>query len=95
MLFVLGAHRLIGQTKNASHFSAWSSALLSHEEYRKSQVASGKSPADLDIDMDRHPSHMRSKGLTTHEGSRISDWVHKTQKTLSSVKSGEWKGVGG
>jgi len=59
------------KTKNASHFAAWSSCLLSQEMFRKAQMAGGASP----------------KGrVPCGEGEGVEGWVVRTQETIASVK---------
>ncbi len=76
--------------KNASHFAAWSSALLSHEEYRKGQVASGKAldGKAIGIEGGGASSRLRSGVTSVAGGDGINEWVQKTKKTIAGIKRG-------
>ena len=89
------------QTKNASHFAAWSSCLISHEMFRKTQLASGKTSRNTlggrggggagsrpDV-----PHPMGGINLTVNEDDReLEDWVGKTHRTIGGIKKGGWSG---
>ena len=64
------------QTKNASHFAAWSSCLLSQEMFRKAQLAGGGG-------MERSEG-----GVAQTKGEGVEGWAVKTQETIASVKKG-------
>lgn len=80
------------QTKNASHFAAWSSCLVSHEMYRKTQVASGKSGTFGEgfASSRVHDQQMGGVGVSVTENSskEFDKWVGKTRGTISDLKKG-------
>ena len=89
LLYFIVVQNLIGQTKTASHFAAWSSSLLSHEEYRKSQVVAGKS---LGVELGIKGDSSQLRGSKGSDVSGINDWVDRTRRTISGVRKGACSG---
>ena len=75
---------LFSQTKNPGHFTAWSSCLLSHEMYRKTQLAAGAAP-------EGH-THSGKGGVVplvlVGDGESLDLWAEKTQTTITGVRKG-------
>ena len=75
----------LSQTKNPGHFTAWSSCLLSHEMYRKTQLAAGTAP-------ESH-THLRKGGVATSvlvgDEESLDVWAERTHGTISGVRKGE------
>lgn len=83
------------QTKNASHFAAWSSCLISHEMYRKTQLASGKSTAGgksfPPLGTGGHGQQVGGEDVAlSRDEDEFEKWVGKTKKTISGLKGGEF-----
>ena len=72
------------QTKNPGHFTAWSSCLLSHEMYRKTQLAAGTAPEGQ--------SHIGRSStaptVTFGEEDSLDSWADRTQTTITGVRKG-------
>ena len=76
------------QTKNPGHFTAWSSCLLSHEMYRKTQLASSTATKGHTLP---------GKGGVTlvvmmADGESLDSWAERTQMVISGVRKGWWVG---
>lgn len=72
------------QTKNPGHFTAWSSCLLSHEMYRKTQLAAGTAPKG-------HIHHGKvgvAPTLMVGDGENLDSWAERTQTAISGVRKG-------
>lgn len=83
--------RLYMQTKNPGHFTAWSSCLLSHEMYRKTQLAAGTAPEGL---TQRMKGGMAST-VTVGDGESLDSWAERTQTVIGGVRRGnEWGQAG-
>ena len=77
--------------KNASHFAAWSSALLAHEEYRKNHVVAGNLLDSKSMSV-QTTSTSKFKPDSSHgarPGDDINDWVDKTRRTIATIKKGQ------
>ena len=65
------------QTKNASHFAAWSSCLLAHEMYRKAQLTGTEGVRG---------EREGEKGAEVGRG--MEEWMSRTQEVIGTLKSG-------
>jgi len=81
----------IPQMKTASHFAAWSSALLAHEEYRKNLVAAGNLLDSKSMSAQTKSSSKLKPGSTHGVGlsDGINNWVDKTRRTIVTIKKGQ------
>ena len=74
----------LSQTKNPGHFTAWSSCLLSHEMYRKTQLAAGSAS-------EGH-THLGKWGVAASvlmgDGESLDLWAEQTQTTITGVRKG-------